>query len=434
MKTNSYRAISNKNNPVAPLSHTVNIRSFSSLETIASLIIIAIPFLNILDQHLNYYIDIHYISYVIKILGWILTFMIMYWFFGKIKGYFVLKLFIIAYVSKIVYYVFAFNHYNFNKDSIIIPLLLIVLFEKRNLRIILQRFIERYKYILLILVLLTILPFMDIHIVTSSGMDRVLGIWENSKPAAYFLFGFIVLFSRRWNFLLFLLSLFLYLLIIFIGSRGVIIAGFFFIVFQITQYFFGIAERKANLLYFAQILILVSISIVALYGGLFDPFINRTYTYMQPLVAEDISNPAYGHGRVYLNQIIFSEIERFNALEWGIGRSSTDMGNLFEMMIGSRTFPHNDFVTILYTNGLIGLCIYLYYLFIYPFRIITNRINKLALMNLLMAIFILAATTGFYNYYACYLISPCITFIYHDGGNTRTIKKRKLLPQFNNAY
>jgi len=258
-----------------------------------------------------------------------------------------------------------------------------------------------------ILLLLSIIPFWENIKVTAIGLERVLGIWQNSKPCAYYLFAMIVALSEGR-----LLLKFVYLsLIIFIGSRGAMIATGFYIISNYVTSFVSRNEKSLRrfIYIFATIAFLTLITLL-FYSSLISPILNRAYTNIEPLVYGDIESPQYGQGRVFLNQLLLSKIDQFNFVDWTIGRSQTDMLDYYEAIIGVRTFPHNDFLTIIYTNGILGLIVYFYYLFVYPFFRKSQQ-STAVIAVLVISIFILAATSGFYNYSASYLIMPYLAWL-----------------------
>jgi len=380
--------------------------------------LLAIPVLEISDQFIRYFTGReNTLGIGILLCGWIVTALVVYWIFNACAGYHVAKLALFAFAAKVVYFILEFNHYNLNKDSILAPLFLIVLFEKIELRSALTEMVTKYRYLLLCLLLISLLPFLNISTITGTGLIRTLGVWGNSKCAAYYLFACIVLFSDAG----YLVILPLLVLIIFIGARGVIIAGFLYIMFRTFFFNKGRNELRPKFFTIAQLTVLVIVMSGVLYLGLSQTVLRRVGYSFEPLIFEDFRNPQYGHGRVFLNQIVIGEMERFSIWEWVVGRSATDLGDLYEEFIGSRTFPHNDFMNILYTNGVGGLLLYLYYLFVFPLKKLGHGREKSELIALIIAILILGATTGFYIFYASYLLYARYGTLY---GETMSFRKR----------
>jgi len=364
---------------------------------------ILIPILDILNQFTIYFLSIEIPRTVFLIIGWSFAFLLLPWFFWQ-TGHYLFKLFLLLFCVKVLFHIYYYDQFNFNKDPFIVALMLIALINNEALLSTMLKVLNRIKIPLVFLLVVSIVPFRENIQITALGPERILGLWNNSKICSYYFFFSIFALSDGKLFLKLIYLMF----IILIGSRGVMLAAAVYISMQSFLPIISNKIGKHHKIYYASLISLIGLlGAILFYTGLISPILNRSYMHLEPLIYEDISNPQYGSGRTYLNQLILNEIQEFNLWEWIIGRSQTDMLDFYYTTIGKATFPHNDFVTILYTNGLWGLIIYIYYLFIYPF-FNKKSISKLAVLSAILPVLILAATTGFYNFYACYYIVPYI--------------------------
>jgi hypothetical protein len=193
------------------------------------------------------------------------------------------------------------------------------------------------------------------------------------------------------------------------------IASTLYYLFYIINYsirFIKLNNYKKKIFEFAQLFIII-IFCILLYKNIYKlfPYVESN---IAPLIEEEITSPHYGQGRVYLNQMLFNEIKKFNFSEIILGENRNKMEDFYESIMNSRTWPHNDLMACLFIYGIIGLLLYIYYTYIYPIYFFIK--NKFYLLTIIVGvIFVLAITSGFYPYYSSFLIIAALGYIYEDN-------------------
>lgn len=348
-----------------------------------------------------------YFELLINALSYIILALTIYWISRYPKKFILLKILILVTFCKFVYYAVVLHQYSFQKGILIIPLVLLMIFYNEEFPIITYRVINKYKYVLLILFLLTFIPFIGRY--SRADFPRVFSaLWIYPQCAAYYLLAFMLLISKN-N--IFVSSIFL-LLIVITGARSAIVPAFIYMVYIFIINIKESLSMKKQLTFtmFFSIFLLLSLFI---YPNFFKPFQEQLSYRFTPLFEERILDPSYGAGRTALHMIVFDEIKKFNVFELLFGRSAVSMYDIYESTFGTRNWPHNDFITTLYIYGLIGLLLYLYYLFILPLRRIPpNRLSKIIFVE--VTIFILALTNGFYTYVSSYLFLLIYGVLYRE--------------------
>jgi hypothetical protein len=380
------------------------------LTYIASYALLGLILSDILDQLTNFFLEIIFFKLIILLFSWVILLIIFYWIFKKTNNN-LLKVSICIIILKIIYNIIFYKQAGFSKEIILIPLLFYSILVNDQFRLVLYKLINRYKYFIFILLLITILPFLGNNIFFPSGGFRFNAIWPNSKHPQLYLIAFMILFYRK-N-IIFVTSI--YILILIMGGRQGMIASTLYYLFYIINYsirFIKLNNYKKKIFEFAQLFIII-IFCILLYKNIYKlfPYVESN---IAPLIEEEITSPHYGQGRVYLNQMLFNEIKKFNFSEIILGENRNKMEDFYESIMNSRTWPHNDLMACLFIYGIIGLLLYIYYTYIYPIYFFIK--NKFYLLTIIVGvIFVLAITSGFYPYYSSFLIIAALGYIYEDN-------------------
>lgn len=397
------------------LTHNKSDTQLTVVWRIALWICVAIPSLYIFDQWVFYFTDFRVPSICGNVLSWILLTILTYWILLKYRGFYLFRLYLCAIIVKWFWYITILGKTELRKDIIIIPLLLCAIGEIKDFRKLLVSIINRYKYVMLIFVVITFLPFIGTNMTYGTkltGLYRISGIWENSKQIAYLFIILMIIIPRN---RIYLIS-FLYILIIVAGARSAILSGLVYIIYiyllQIYDIFFrrrNIANFHSKTIVISMLALFFSCTLVLFYSGQLDAKLNAAVANLRPLWIQDISSDVYGSGRIGLNRIAIEGISDFNLIDLILGKSYTDLGDLYESsMFGVRTWPHNDLLMLIWTYGFTGLFFYIYFLFIYPWKKY-NGYDWLRLLVFQFCILTLAATAGFCTYAAHYI------FVYYYG-------------------
>ena len=340
-------------------------------------------------------------------LSWIILTLLIYWISRYVRRFLLLKILILVTVIKFVYYALTLHQYSFQKGILIVLLLSSMLFYNEEFRKITCRIINRYKYVLLVLFLLTFVPFIGSY---SPRVYRVSALWGLPHCAAYYFLAFMFLIGKN-N--LFINSIFS-LLIITTGVRSGMIPAFVYLGYvSITNVKRSLSTKRRLgdifSTFFGTLLLLA-----LFFHPNFNFFRERLVYHLSPIFAESILDPSYGKGRTSLHMYLFEEVKNFNIFEFFFGRSATSMWIIYEPRLGVRSWPHDDFATTLYIYGIIGLILYLYYLFILPLRRMPpSRSPKIILLG--TTIFILALVNGFYTYLSSYLFILIYAVLYEEN-------------------
>lgn len=309
-------------------------------------------------------------------------------------------------------YIVMFNDMSLRKDILALVLFCVVLFENSDFRETLCFYVDKYKYLILIIALATFLPFIQEHSYVnpnsfgSEGMYRTSGLWENSKQiGAYFLALMIILPTKR----IYLIS-FIFCLVLYCGARSLTIASIPYMIYVLfSQFDKGISlttKSKALATIAAGFLCLAIMYSI----GIFDYLLLSLYSNFSNLF-NFTSVDNFGSARGLLNRIAIEEIMKFDIIDLLAGQSYSMLANLYVTILGTATWPHNDFVMTFFCYGLIGFVFYVYYLFVFPWTKITLS-KRRQLFAVQMSILVLAATTGFYPYMASFLFIASYGVIY----------------------
>jgi hypothetical protein len=143
----------------------------------------------------------------------------------------------------------------------------------------------------------------------------------------------------------------------------------------------------------------------------------------------DLDN--YGSGRIEIAKFLFLDIFQRNALHLFIGKPVIDEYEATESHFGLTLWAHNDFLMILYTLGLIGLFIYLFYMLIKPIKYLLKKkaLNKnsntfILGLGLIAAMLVIAVSNGFYYYFMTHSFFY-ILYLMNEQQNIKELKATK---------
>jgi len=321
---------------------------------------------------------------------------------ARTRGYIIVKIAMVVFTIKILYYVVYLAEFNFQKNILILILLSIYIFEEERFRIYSIEMLHRHYTKLLLFLLLSFLPFawfynryfQEVGATDYSEILRLSGLWELPHTFAYLVLGMMLL-NPKDNVIL---NVFLYINIMLTGVRSAMIAGAIYFVYSLFYSLINIKRVRTQLMVFGTLIV------AGLSFGHFTGLLAQLFEFhITPLLKEDLSDPLYGKGRIVFNLLAVQDIKHFAVSDLMIGKSATQLYDLFIDYLGIKSWPHNDFITVLYVFGVVGLALYCYALFYLPWRNVRFSIaTKIPVISLM--IFILALTNGFYTYYAIYII------------------------------
>lgn len=390
--------------------------------------ILAIYFLilgSMINPFLIYFIGFGIPEDFMNILSWMLLVILTFWFLFIFKGLNIFKFIVTIFYIKWFWYIFILGKSELRKDFLIFLLLIIAIIEADGFRETLVNWLLRYKYLFLAMATLSFLPFINQSITYGSRYSEiynVYGLWSNAKQIAYiFIILMIMIPAKR----IYLISC-IYILLIISGSRGATLAGTIFIMYLYLSNAYNTFMRKAyHIGHINHLRISVAITFMCLItlllyinSNTFFIGLDKVINNFRPLWETEITSPTYGSGRILLNTIAIEGLADFNLFDLTFGKSYTDLGDLYEYSIwGWRSWPHNDYVMLIWTYGVIGILSYVYLLYIFPWKKYKGH-NRMRLIAFQLCIFILSVTAGFANYLASYLFIIYYGVFYGENRDT----------------
>ena len=221
------------------------------------------------------------------------------------------------------------------------------------------------------------------------------GIFSLPHEIAYYLliiFVYTNLIDKKIN-IFYILS---FLGIILTGVRTVIVSLIFFMILNMILHF-NILNKK-NFKIFINYVAIALLSVTTFHFVKIE-IVNKII--LRCLNLFDFTNIAtYGSGRGSIFQVLLSDIKDRDVFELLFGKPLEQVYIILEHKLGSAMWAHNDFIMILFVLGIVGVLIYVYYLFINPISYLKKN-SKGAKEGLLVlsCIFLLAVGNGFYLYY-----------------------------------
>lgn len=326
------------------------------------------------------------------------------------KNNLIYKIALCVLLFKVIWTIISTESYSFQKAIIMLPFF--CLFYKRYCHDARQFFYIHSRLVMLtcLFLLLTIVPFIGNY----SGYKesfRFSGLWDIPHQPAYYCLAFFIFFLNR----SFLFSVTIFILILVMGAKSVIIASTPLFIWGLYLYLkrqFFSAQSKSKLS-------IALLSLLMCTSLLISPiFINKASNLIQyhynSLFSKQVSADEFGAGRVYLNKIAFTEIEKFSLSDIVFGRSASSLYSLYKYEELGGQWPHNDFVTIFYIYGVVGILIYSFIILWFPFTLSVN-INKIWAALVTFALFTLFGTNGFFTYNSAFLILLSIGLSYVEN-------------------
>jgi len=151
---------------------------------------------------------------------------------------------------------------------------------------------------------------------------------------------------------------------------------------------------------------------------MFKNIVARVIGNFRPLWEQQITAPEYGSGRILLNRIAIDGLASFNLFDLMFGNRILILAIYINTVFWDGVhWPHNDYLMLMWTYGISGLLIYIYLLYIFPWRRYNGN-NRLRLITFQLSIFALSMTAGFINYSAIYLFIVYYAVFYEENWNT----------------
>lgn len=322
---------------------------------------------------------------------------------------------------KWIVYIFLYSHLQFQKELLTLPLFLIALAERENFRTYCWKNLALFKYVLCVLFALTVVPFIGRYSVNTEPY-RFSAVWPWPQNLGYYCVAFMFLFLCK-NIAI---NMLIYVMILYTGAKSAILAGTIVLMYSMRVHsIFEVVRRRRNFLIAVATACISLVTFTAL-GGI-DYFTESLTHHYENLFSVEVTSDAFGAGRVYMNRLVLDELRNFSDIDFVWGRSAT---SLYDLYVGRETggWPHNDFMSALFIYGIFGLIFYIYYMLVYPLKF-PSRDHPWKNIALVMSIFVLMATNGFYTYEASFLFLLCYLDIYEKGrlsNNTNKMRKVKL--------
>jgi hypothetical protein len=370
----------------------------------------------ILDKYIHFLLNIELLAIPIQAAEWALLFILIGYFLSRKNGM-TPKILILVFVVKIGLLAVVFHELSFQKNLLVLIALTTYTFQCKQFRVYCIEGMRKHYWTLLLLLLVSFLPFAPFYNryfaeVDASGFSEVRrfgGLWELPHVYAYLILAMIVM-RRKENYML---NIFLLLNIIATGVRSAMLAAF-------VYYAHMIVTRLKNLRHlYAQAVLVAGLMLLLFITTDVGAFVKDQYEFhIGPLLEEDPSTPTYGKGRFIFNFIALQDMQAFNTLELLVGRSATALYNSFENFLGMKSWPHNDYVTVTYIYGLIGLVVYLYAIHILPLKSVRFQFQS-KVFAIDIVTFVLALTNGYYTYHSFYLFTAA--YAIHAEGDIAVV-------------
>ncbi len=376
------------------------------LAKIAAWLLFANLALDMLNQLVDFFTGMKFLAPALFLVPWLLLAILIYWCFSVPGKYTLFKLYLVCTLIKWAVYIFIYGHIITQKRILIVPLLLIGLSEREDFLRYSQKSIASFKYILCFLFALTVIPFIGWYSVNPDPY-RFSGIWDFPQNPGYYCVAFMILFLNK-NIVV---NLLIYLLVIYTGAKSAILAGTVVLLYSCRVSFMrSIASSKKTLLIPMGLGAIILLVAFVVYGGM-DYFIESATFHYEKLFSEEITNDKFGAGRVYMSKLALDELKNFSAIDLMLGRSPTSLYDLYVGKENTGGWPHNDFVTVLYIYGIFGFAFYIYYVLIRPLKYPSTDYpwKNIALV---LTVFLLMATNGFYQTRSSFLFLLCYAELY----------------------
>lgn len=363
---------------------------------------LTISYAIIIDKYLYPIFKIDVLAIPVIVAEWgILLVLAQYFLFRQRK--LLPRLLVVLFAAKIILVAVVLKDYSFQKNILILFALMVYTFRNNEFRAYCADQIAKHYVKLIVLLVISFMafaPFYNRHfaeVEASSFEDirRLSGLWDLPHSYAYFILAVMAL-QRKENLPL---TLFLALNVFATGVRSAMIATLVYLAHII---FLRVPNPRQL---FKRIAVLGVVGLVALGLTGLGGFLEEQYEFhIVPLLEEDISDPHYGKGRFIYNFIALNDMRTFSTAELYVGRSASALYSAFEEAIGIVYWPHNDYVTVLYIYGVLGLLMYLYIMHALPLMLVRFSVRS-KIFVITLVVFILSVTNGYYTYHALYLFA-----------------------------
>ncbi|MCK4791414.1 MAG: hypothetical protein KAV87_47220, partial [Desulfobacteraceae bacterium] len=217
-------------------------------------------------------------------------------------------------------------------------------------------------------------------------------------------------------------------LILYTGAKSAILAGTIVLMYSMRVHFILEVVRVRRKFLVAVAAACISlVTFTALAGS--DYFTESLTHHYEKLFSNEITSDKFGAGRVYLNRVALDELRNFSDIDIVLGRSATSLYELYWWRQEGR-WPHNDFVTALFVYGVFGLTFYIYYMLVFPLKF-TLRDYPWKNVALVLTIFLLMATNGFYQTCSSFLFLLCYAELYQKNRLHNTNQKMRKVELWN---
>ena len=391
---------------------------------IATWLVFAFLILDICNQVVWFFTSTKLLAPGILLVSWLLLAILLYWLFSMPHKHSLFKIFTVCILVKWVVYILFYGHIITQKRVLIVPLLLIALSEKEDFLRYCQKSLASFKYILCFLFALTVIPFIGWYSVNTEPY-RFSAIWKFPQNPGYYCVAFMMLFINK-NIVV---NMLIYILVIYTGAKSAILAGTIVLLYSCRVSFMrGTASPKRSLLFAVGIGAIILLALFVMSGGI-DYFIESATFQYENLFSNKITSDKFGAGRVYLSRVALDDVKNFSEIDLMLGRSPTFLYDLYWWR-KEGGWPHNDFVTVLYIYGIFGLAFYIYYVLIRPLMYPSTD-YPWKNVALVLAIFLLMATNGFYQTRSSFLFLLCYVELYQKNRLHNTNQKMRKVELWN---
>lgn len=377
-----------------------------SFERVVNNLIWAILYMAVFSNIERYLTRTNLSMIVVNVLEWVL-FLALVVYVLRISGFIPLKILIYIFVTKVAVYAYFYHQYSFQKGIVVAILLTVFLYTNSAFGHEIQTTMKSRLWLLVLLTVLTFVPFYGWYnrysfVMAAQGetTSRFSGLWDLPHAIGYFFLGFITL-QEEINPIY---TLVLTGLIVLTGVRSALLALGIYLSMRVllTKYFVSYDVRSRRRAFLQSLSLLLVGTVAWLTPQVKSIFLPDLIHQFKPLLQQSVTSPGYGKGRVQFIEYVLTKVKHFDILSLIVGRSATELYLDFKDLLGIKSWPHDDFLTALYIDGIYGLALYIYYVYLWPLRV-TWGAGRFHVFAVAMAMGVLAVTNGLYTYYAMYL-------------------------------
>ena len=379
--------------------------------------ILVITYLVILKNFAHFVAVESFIEFIILGLEWILFAGLLIDLFFFKAGHRLLKWFLVFVAVKILYYVLVEGALNFQKGILLLILLIVFCLESEYLVVEFKTVFKRHYIPIVILVLVSVVPFYGWYnrydeVMAETKMfdvQRYAGLWDLPHALAYYVFVLMVL-SEKYRGMVWVLGT---SILIATGVRSAIIAV---AMYGILRMLMDSQLRKTIVHWTIPAAVIAVLLLTTSIGGFLG---GQVEYHFNPLVEGDVEDVQYGAGRVGFALILFDQLSRFTVPDFLLGKSATELYRAYYDVLGLQSWPHDDFLTVIYLYGIIGIGMYLWYVYVFPLKTFA-KVSLRFVVPFVISISILAVTNGFYTYRAAYLFVLALATVPRELANRQS--------------